>query len=242
MPRGFWDWGVNPASIGVAPEISSSELAVRLGALSTYERLGEVVLQDGFSDGLALAAPLVDGASGTVNLYAGFAKTGGYSVRAITPAAVDGYSGVGYAITLFQLSNVGIETTFNAPLPYCWVSVEMITDDAVQQRFAAARYSPETGVVQIYNSAGAWVTVASGLSAASDLNLWSVLKLVIDLNAGYYKRVMFANRAIDLSAYPLYTYGTAGVVSIHPLVRVTATTLIAASAYLDNVIVTQNEP
>ena len=89
MPRGWFDYGVNPSGQITAPEISTSEMVARLGAAPIFDRQGEILFYDQFADGLNrwTITAVGTGSSGTLSVARSL--SGGYSLKVAAGPNVD---------------------------------------------------------------------------------------------------------------------------------------------------------
>lgn len=98
------------------------------------------------------------------------------------------------------------------------------------------------GTLQIWNpTTSAYVTLAT-LVIPSRIDNWNTMKLVIDMDTNKYVRAMFNQTVYDVSSYSLATGASA--IGPHILVRMIfqSDENAANICYLDDAIVTQNEP
>ena len=77
---------------------------------------------------------------------------------------------------------------------------------------------------------------------SSDRNLFMPIKLVIDIDNDEYDNLYIARNKIDMSNYDLYTESTSTSQHIETWIWFNTKADSSCTAYMDNVIITDNEP
>ncbi len=244
MPRGFWDWGVNPAGVVTSPDTGAAELAARLGSIDKYERGGEVYDLEDFEHGLGRWVQTSVIATGEFLLVGDAVRSGGYA------AAIRSSLGAGreaqlehYSVTPSR-SRLGVEASFGVLSDTSFAELRFATSkpSPVVSYYWGLRSDIQNGTLAYLNSAGNWITLASGINWTAVSVSYNVLKLVVNPTTGYYVRAIAAGQVFDLSAQ----LGRSGAGIIWPT---TYTRLAHPSdgannnwVYWDDVILTHNEP
>lgn len=242
MAHGLPDYGRTSGVTTTYPLTDLGELAARLGSIVTYDRRGEVVWFDDFEDNIAKwgAANVGTGASAELSTEA--ARSGGKSCKLVTPSDTLTYNEILHGIGVLADSKVSLEVSFADQDDDTILDIIMQDRDGVTNKQGVLRYRSSTGALQIFDgSTMAYITLAT-LSLPSELYIWHTAKLVIDMSTNKYVRALLNNRSFDLSAYSLYSTGDASAARIEPAIRLTRSVSSNLHIYLDDVIVTQNEP
>lgn len=242
MPRGNWDWGVNPEGVTTAPEISSSELAVRLGAINRLDRLGEVILADSFEDGLVHYSITTSGVGSKVILWAGIGRSGAYAIQVTTSSTNNQESGIIASVPLIELSRSGFEIsgTLTATASYLVIYLTMYTGSIKYD--ARLRYRIDTHNLEIWVSPGTWLAVGTATITLFGGSRFTSLKVVGDPITGTYVRAVLNGLRVDISTNLLISSAS----TVAPSITVQAYLATLSSGqivtYLDDAIITQNEP
>lgn len=226
----------NPHYIGAA------ELAARLGSIDRFERQGQVLMLDSFEDGFPRFTSITSGAGASVILSSDGARSGAYSVKVLSSATNNQESGIETSIPLLKNVRTGCEISAVVPPADCyWVSYFTVYTGTTVYT-SRVRYLPVSQVLQIWNSAGAWVTVATGVTTNQGGINWTTIKLVVNPSTGFYSRVLFNGTLVDLSAYAMQSAASSTAPSIYISPRIATQESATVGTYFDDVILTQNEP
>ena len=222
--------------------VDLGELAVRLGSIVSFDRRGDVVWMDGFEDGILKWVTLASGTGAAVAVSPEKARNGGHSAKLTT-----GSSGIYTAeITHYSpfplLSKFGIEmhATINDDLSALYLTLDIFDgSDMIRAQIA---YEPSTNKLYYQNSAGAMVEFASGVDLYAYDYLFHAFKLVVNGVDEEYVRLI-----VDGTEYSLADIAvrkTTNATGAHLEVRITAVGDSGGnySIYVDDVIITQNEP
>jgi len=254
MAHGTPDWGL------VGPKYTTfglddlGESVVRLGSPVLWDRRGDVLHQTDFRDGLGSFDWLAVGAGAAITLHAGNARTGAYCAK-LTPAS-DGLREVYLLKALPRpvLAKIGLEFSFScAPSTDMWEWHIEIQAGGVYYT-AQVRYDHQNNVLQTYEEPVAWTTFADPVDVHEYDWAFHTGKLVVDMGnvdaAGnplpVYERFHFNEQSYSLRVPPpAREVDRVPVVAVDSfLIRVLhrAVALWNPEGYVDNVIVTQNEP
>ncbi|MDR7492452.1 MAG: hypothetical protein QN122_13525 [Armatimonadota bacterium] len=201
MPRGHWDWGVNPGPVILAPEFSGAELAMRLGAIPSIDRLGEVIVADSFEHGLATYSTQALGTGGSVTLSAARSRSGRYSALLTAGSAGFLTASISRALSFQGLGRHGFEFAFALASLYQQLRIEIERYTGTQQHLWAVRIDENTDTIQVLQSDGTYATVATIITPLIDSRVFHSAKLVVDLGTRSYVRFRLAAATYDLTAY-----------------------------------------
>ena len=228
----------NPTYMGAA------ELAVRLGSISTFERRGNVIWMDDFE------APILRWKTTTL---------GGASIKLSTEQSLCGVqsakfiSGTGASRSCFlyrylpepRATKVGFEFAFTTSTNTDFLEFYGIVYDGTQYTYGVIRIVYDDDKIYYAKSDnGGYTWTDTGLSP----QLQSVdyffrrLKFVFDYGTHKWMRVFLDNEEEDLSNQPMFTYPDA--TRKQTLVRVShkGDGVNTSHIFVDNIIITQNEP
>lgn len=225
----------NPHYMGAA------ELAVRLGAIMSHERRGQVIWFDDFECGhLNKWVLTLNGADSLTELSTAYARNGAFSLYLYAGNAASRSAEANHYLPFPTLSKVGLEGWVALPSAsngYFYFGWYIYTGTTLYNYLI--RLNPSTGTIGVLIGAGSWVNFSTALAPTVNQGLF-VLKLVADLTTQKYVRCLFNDTEYDLSAYSSYSQVNATSRSM-VLVKKAYNISEALTAYVDDVIVTQNE-
>lgn len=242
MVHGAPDWGVFQAMSTLYGVHDMGELAARLGSIVTYDRRGNVAWLDDFEDNINKWAQSTSGNGAAAALSTDKARSGAKSAKLTTGDVIGNATKLTGAIGLSVVANkIGFELSF---ISHADVRIKlhliMVNGGVVIQ--AGMRYDPAGTAIQYYDSAAAWIDLVTDVTLVTS-TVWHTMKIVLDTSDdGAYVRALINNRAPNIAGIAPYK----AVLPLHNQLyfTVTAEALAAAnnSIYVDDAIITQNEP
>jgi len=240
MPHGGEDWGtVGPLSTIYTVE-DLGELATRLGSIVTFDRRGNVIWLDDFESGINkwYALSLL---GGSMTWDAVRAYHGAFSCKMATSANTDAYRRMRHYFTYPAVTKMGFEFAHSMGPEAENLITLLVTLIRTDYRITAGvQYSKVTGQWQYWD--GAWHNITPTQYLHSDVAMFNVTKMVIDLATAKYVRLISNNTTFDLSDKSCQEGVVGAGDFIEMYIQVTAIEDEIAQLWVDNVIVTQNEP
>lgn len=242
MPRGQPDFGVyteTPVASGIS---DPGEAAARLGSINVYDRRGWTVWMDDF-EAPALKWVTSRNFGGTLPVLSTTqAWMGVQSTYFITAAAADTYAAILRHFPLTRLGKVGVEffLLFSSFTPG-YFSIQLRIHDRTNRADAELRLDWEAQTATIVTPAGN-IVVATNCFNSLVWKVWTPVKLVVDVDTDLYTRLLIGPQEIDLSAHSLVAGGATTESLLWTELRLVGDAGDAMNAYLDNFILTQNEP
>jgi hypothetical protein len=234
-------WGSEPGETTFQVQ-DVGELAARLGSIDTWDRRGNVIWLTSFENGLAGFGGDGEGPEGSgLRLSAKAPYSGAYHL--------DNYSGAGNTgaacskVLPFAVpSGIGFEGVFSYPAELTQFVWRLDTyDGSLRTRFAL-RYTPATTTLEVQTGATTWTLLSNNVQIQAGLGYYNHIKLVGDLTTGKYSYAIVNDYPFDLSAYDGVAEAAAVAPKLNPYVISTFSPAGGYSVYIDDVIITQNEP
>lgn len=234
-------WG-NPHHLGLA------ELAARLGSPVTFDRRGNVIWFDDFESGLNKWLTYAVGTGAVVQLSAKRCHRGCCSVRLVAGSDSSRYAGLHWDGAFQNVSKLGYEM--------CWSGADTdvygyMTDclawsfyiqDGNNAHVGAIIYDVKNALWNYIDENCVAQTFLSGYYHMPKTTLFNFFKLVVDPVNNKYTRVLINNAEYDLSDYALYSYADPTYPSIILTFDINSQPGKLAECFVDNVVLTQNEP
>lgn len=227
---------------GNIPEVSMGELAARLGSITIFERRGEVLFMDTFEDS---TLKWEKGGVGKETIVRSnvTAKSGNYSLKLLTEAGYGASASIKRYRPLPATKRFGYEYSFALGSGIWHVYNVVVIYTADKAYVATLRYDPESNDLVIDAGGGVGdVIIDSDLDLKESDFIFHTWKIVFDFETGKYVRVFCNSKEYAVSAYELVT-STAGPFTPQMYVYTEVFTLDeSVYIYVDDIILTQNEP
>ncbi|KKL16409.1 hypothetical protein LCGC14_2495880 [marine sediment metagenome] len=242
MPRDLPDWHTLSAQSSVYEVTDLGELAVRLGSIVTFDRRGDVIWIDGFEDGKDKWVTVTSGSGSAVDAATDRSRNGQNSVRLTPGTDLSKLATLrhDHAIPVFSL--LGAEFSFSILLTVADLKLSMRTTDGAQVRTFAIRWRKTEKDLQYLDDNNIWVTFATDVVMSAGGSLFHTVKLVIDAVNGFYVRAIINDNEYSLVDIAPNTNPSAVAPFLRLDITDTGTGGGTERAWIDDVILTQNEP
>ncbi|KKL91542.1 hypothetical protein LCGC14_1893670 [marine sediment metagenome] len=242
MSRGQPDFGATQAKSTGASLSDMAELAARLGSIVTFDRRGDVIDFDDFE-----GATINWGRHEAIGVATGLhdftlPKRGSQCIKLTTVNDPGDAKGIGKGLSLLPSGRIGAEISFAQPndniifiMRFNWFNGITVRQSALKLDFTAKTLS-------YYDSDAAYQVIASDLTFISKEQVYYTIKLVVDYDTGKYVRAILADTEYDLSDYAIRSAASATLPYIGSVFFIYRKASTNGSLWLDQYILTQNEP
>jgi hypothetical protein len=218
------------------------ELAARLGSVVTHNREGNVVFLETFESGIAPWNVTLSGTGAEVIISNGNYRSSGYSCKMTAGSDASRVAQIARRFPYPAISLYGLEASalIDSNLQYLIITLEL-RDGATAYQFQVT-YDPGNQELLVTIPGGSSVAVATGANLDTGYGLFHTFKFAVDLANDAYMRLIVNEAEYDISAYSSYSFSQA--TNPHLWVTITAygNTGTNTVVYVDDVIVTRNEP
>jgi hypothetical protein len=242
MAHGTPDYGLTAGAQTTFQLNDLAELAVRLGSIVSYDRLGEVVFLDGFEQSIPRYALQCDGLGCSADYSAAHARNGLRSIHLVAGSDGDTDAALNFASVDIPPSRVGVQCSFIGVTNLSVLTMNVFAALLDGSWHAALSIHPLSQVLTIDDDTGAPLTIDAATPVSQDLLAWNTWKLVVDLVHHTYIRARFNGNSYDLTGIPLQSVGGPGRGQITLEVHLVGEVGLNDDAYIDDLILTQNEP
>lgn len=218
------------------------ELAARMGSVVTHNREGTVVYIETFEHSVQTWHPTTYGTDGEIYVSALRSRSGGYSCKLIADSDGSNCAKVFRSFPLPTLSKYGLEFSW---LPEAHTNIlewRLSYHDGVDVHHYNARYRTTENDVQIQVGADSWTTVVTGLDLNYEYADFHTIKTVGDFATDMWVRLIINNVEHDLSVYPAYITDEVAGPDVVPAILIWGDDGYNGFSYIDDIILTQNEP
>ena len=219
-----------------------AEHAVRLGVISSIDRSGEILIFENFGDSLGRGTIALGGWGAESDISSVKFRNGGFSLKMKSGNDTRSYVIYGLNTPYPSLSNYGLEAWFylDSNVDFCRLSLSYY--DGVYSNEYIINFNIVDENIKIFDSDGNWQDVDISFKYASVNQPFIGVKLTVDLVNGIFKQLKILNTVYDISSYSAYRTLDATIKSILANFRVNSVDGEYGIIYLDNMIITQNEP
>lgn len=240
--RDMPDFGISDTFLTKAIVTDLGEVAARLGAPNLFDRTGTIIWYDQFVGGL-----------NNWQLYSSL----GHEKPALVASP---YLYQPYAAKLHDVCAVGDSCTMlaNLPFPYesamgvefayyplyseCQLSLECKLYTGSALFYFKVRLGLYTGDIHILDSTDTYVLVYNDPLGFTIEDGYNIVKVVVDLSSKMYSRLMFNKYDINIKSVGLSTGASTRRPRLTVALKLEGIGIYANTVYIDNVIVTLDEP
>lgn len=227
---------------GTFRQMGLAELAASLTPVKRYDRRGDVIFVDSFEKGMGSWVGATYGTGAAVNLSSKVALFGGISLSLTT-----GSDGAQAAKASLQLpypveSKAGLEYSFTHHPNLVYHYFHFYQRDGATRYEYIVRFDIQNGLLSVRTPGPAWTQFASGVTLDTGQDQFHAAKLVADCVNFKYMRFLFNDTSYDLSAYAPYSVAEVVAAYVQAAIQVDGPAGSNLEAFMDNVIVTVNEP
>jgi len=242
MPHGAPDWYKYRRDSATFPIDDLAEHAVRLGSIDTFDRRGDVLEMDDFEQGTLKWRFSLYGAGARGAISPTHARSKGYSMELITGS--DGGQEIlaQWRLPYPKLSKTGLELSFAMGTDLFRIPWALHRHDGTLGYTFELHYNNNTFELSYLNPLGLRTVFATGVRLYNAPHLFNYLKLVADLSNNTYVRAIVNEVQYDLSGCPCYITASALIPHLEISMRCAGNLGTNISSYVDDVIVTRDEP
>ena len=223
-------------------QIDSGELAARLGSIVTFDRRGNVVWMDDF-EGVKLLWDVATDETGYAALNTTRALNGSQSCKMNAGGTATGNNVYIQKVLAYPVkSKIGFEITNTW---HAWIEDfiwRIMLYDGTYLHRAEIKWNDTNNKLYYYGDADDWVEFASDVDMLLTTSSFNICKLVVDFVNGKYSRFIFNEATYDLSSYSYYRTLQSLSSRLYTTFEIIGEANRDTVVYVDNAIVTQNEP
>lgn len=244
VKHGAPDWSKYQVDSKVYPTLDFAEIPPRLGSPVTFDRRGNVYYLDSFEHGLRGWAKVEIDSGDAVDISPADYRTGGYSVKLVNGQATISQAGLRMKLPLLAAGKVGFSVAWRSPpgVPRFWIRMFWYSETVGWE--AMVECEKAGGKVKLAQLDPIWTELATGITFYPSVvsTPWHVMKLVADFDTGYYTRLLLDRDEWDISSYPLLAVAVLAKNTLAIDFTAAGDNTTTYYTYVDDVIITQDEP
>lgn len=242
MPHGLPDWGL------VGPKETTyglndlGEAVVRLGSPHLWDRRGDVVSTTEFSPGLGIwqVSYWAPPAYGT--LFTERSRSGAFCVKLVTGGVAAQETGLVARIPMPRTAGLALEFSFSTRSTQLFWGWSLTWRIGVDQYMAIVRWDLVNSLLQYWGADGAYHVFATSVSWLDLDRILNTGKMVVASQTWQYARFLLNDQTYSLAGIPVEHRVMPPAHYFIASLALWGAAAINAVGYVDNVIVTQNEP
>ena len=218
-----------------------AELAVRLGSIVTYNRSGNVLILDGFEEGMNAWVLNRTGVGAAVEVSDEGSYTGQVALKVSSGTGATPYAGIAKYMPPVGQCKIGLQTCFSLNSDVVDIRFQLTYGHDPLRPYFFIMYDHVTGELKYESAPGVWPVFATPGKLFDVSNNWHNFKLIADMVTGEYVRCYLDGEVYDMSGLVPNTGAWAQGPFLYAILRVYGSALTEGVVFFDNVIVTYNE-
>lgn len=242
MAHGQPDFGMYAIAETIYKLTDMGELATRLGSIVTFDRRGDVVWLDDFEAAVLRWTAGASAGSSAPVLSTTEQWMGVKSVYFATVAGAGEYSRIGKNLPLSRLGKSGVEffILLESRTPG-YMQLRVNIEDGTNLSYAELRLDSQARTASIITPTGT-IVIATNCFPTYPNKVWVPVKLVVDMDTDLYTRLLIGDQGYDISSYALVPVAASTNRYLDVYICLVGDIIATMYAYLENFILTQNEP
>jgi len=224
------------------PMADLGELAVRLGAPSSIDRLGEVIFQDYMEDGLAPYAAETFGTGASVTVEDTSTFRGPHAISLNLGTAGFAYADIRRYFNLRSSGRIGLEVATMFYGNFKYLEYYCRFNHLPHNSYTQVDYWGTNGKLYIIETGNRWHYLDTISTYHGVLSGYHIIKVVCDFDREEYVRLIFDDHSYDLTGIPLNDVGSDANETYDIELYGMSNTGLSRSIRIGQIIITDNEP
>lgn len=235
----FWQYR---ARSGVTAVYDLGELAVRVGSPVAFDRAGDVIWWDSFEEGVGRWRSTASGGGYGVRVTTALSRWGGYAAELWPGTAAGATAGMVHTETRPVSGRLGVSFIWNTEATDGRFQLGVTHSDGNEKTRWFVGIDFDDNALEYSDSTATWVTLGTLDKVTRDVDAWHPIKLVVDLQAYEYVRLLFEEDVFDLSGVAAQVLSIAGERKLEFRLSWRSTGGGGRGFLIDAFVLTQNEP
>ena len=218
-----------------------AELAARLRSMVSYDRYGDVVLLDDFTDGLQMWESSGTGGTNYVRLTSTMYLSGGVAVMLVPGAAAGSFSQIAITFSPLLYGPVGVSIAFRFYPVIDALRFEYFSYDGIGLYRYVIVYNVREHTLAYLNSDNNYTVFDTDVDLTYSKMMFHRLKLVVNTLTGTYIRLYINNLTYVFDDVKCYYQGSSEFSNERFIFNVWGYAPYTGYCVIDNLVLTQNE-
>jgi len=235
------DYSTKYKMTNIFGQIDTGELAARLGSINRFDRRGNTIWYDDFEGSCLTWSTSGSGTGWSVTLNTANAWTKTQSVKMLPGTTINKQAYMTKYLPAPATSIFGVEfhLAFSSDIDY--ILMECKFYDGVTLAQARLKLDIKNDKIQYWDSGGNYVDLLDPANFYALTGMFHSFKMVLNYTSKEFVRLMYDYQTLDMSNIALKTEAQATEPVVQIEVYVYRTSGTTTAAYVDSVILTQNE-
>lgn len=242
MAHGQPDFGMYTQKKTTYGLADMGELVARLGSIVTHDRRGDVIFLDDFESDIVKWGATLGGVGAAAVMSPEAARSRAFSAKLVTGDADGDATYIETWNPYPVLGKFGLEVSISIGGLIENVQITFQVYDGTNYHLGDVYFAPQTNRLTILDGATGLPVLIDTVDLYETFVLFHTFKVVCDFQANQYVRLILNDIEYDISGYALFTFGSG--IAAHLRAVVLAENFAAGNhhIYVEDVIITQNEP
>lgn len=242
MPHGQPDWGPVAPTKTVYKLQDMAELAARLGSINTYDRRGETIWMDDFEDNIAKWRISTAGTGASITLSTDEARNGAKSAKLVAGSDGAHMAQMYKYFTYPVLSKIGLEVSISRKANVKDFILNLNIFDGTYKHAAEIMITTATNQVDYLDKYGSFQKLTTIPPFSGSDSDFQTIKFVVDFVNEKYAYFKIFGVEHDMSSYAYWKDPSSTQNRAWARILNTGDAGANGIIYVDDVIITQNEP
>ena len=219
-----------------------AELAIRVGHPVSLDRLGEIIFAENFESGLVRCTTFTSGLGGSIIISGDKSRSGGFSCKMVAGSSLQKLARINIVQPLPIISNLGIEFHHTVNNNTDYFLYYFYIYDGTNKYLIDMKFDTTNKKLYLRDSTDIYIEIDDDFPISYSDIFYHGFKIVIDVKNAMYKRLITNHTTYNISNYSLYLHSASTLRYLNFFLQHFGIVDNNPAIYLDNIIITQNEP
>lgn len=223
-------------------QIGLAEHAIRVGSPMAFEVTGNLLHHESWEHGFGHWQNIGTNSNCIAALDPTYSYKGGYSVKMQVDNVIGHYNRLLARFPYPYETTLGFEWAMLWKTAFTELQVTVFMYGPTKTYQGLLKFRGDEEKLYYYATVGGFTFLENVKLSAEDTNGWRLCKLVLNMPSVKYSRFVFDYLDIDMADKRILNWGAGDFFRLEAIFRLEALTNTAESVYIDNIIITLNEP
>lgn len=230
------------AAWGYTQNESLANLAASMRPIQRWDKRGQIIEVTDFENGFPPQISLYHPGSESYAIEPHYSQSGDYCLDVLTQAAVDSYIEFWQDFRMVPSSKFGVEIALALGSSQLEIILAADLFTGAERYQSRVAWTAHNSTLYYQNSAGALVSLSSNAKLMLSTGIYNHIKLVADFTTYKYMRVLLNEQSFAIPTQELYHSADTSAPHLKFYLRILSKYAVAYHVYVDDWIVTAEEP